>query len=367
HPLYHGGELRYTWEQAKINLRIAKENYDKTKEDYLMELLKAYYDYVKAIKNFEVQDALLKDLEQDLAMSKKEFDKGVSTIVDFLNVQSQYNQAYYSYLSSENTLNLAKSNFLQLLNLDKDPTINIKVDTNLVFKEYNIDLEKCIQLAYENRTDLKINELSLKSAELGEKVARSRQMPRVDLTGMVGRSGETFVPSKLQTTDEYFVGAKVSIPWGPNTMDYSYTNEHIAPSLTVFTPTENLIHSVKLNLLNNLESYTEVQRSEVIKEQAYADLIKAKQTAATQVREAYFNYQESALKVKNSLANKELYQKELIIIKQKRAMGESQTADVVSAKMKLAGEETNYHAVLIENIIAIAKVNKAIGIRNYFK
>ncbi len=72
HPLYHGGELRYTWEQAKVNLKIAQESCAKTIEDYTSELVKAYYDYIKAIRNFDTQGALLKELEQDLAMSKKE-------------------------------------------------------------------------------------------------------------------------------------------------------------------------------------------------------------------------------------------------------------------------------------------------------
>jgi outer membrane protein TolC len=367
HPLYHGGELKNTWKQAKMNFEITKENYEKTKEDYCIELIRAYYDYTKTIRNFKIQEDLLKELEKDIEMAKKEHDAGLSALVDFLNVQTQYNQAHYSYLSSQNTLSLAKLSFLQLLNLDNDPESNITVDTEIIFKEYDIDLDECIKLAYENRSDLKINELGLKAAELGAKVAKSQQLPKIDLTTTVGKSAETFAPGALQMSDEWFVGAKVSVPWGPNTMNYSYTNEHIAPSLTVYGPTENEVHSVRFNILDNLAMYTEEKRSEVIREQAYSELLKGKQTAATQVREAYFNYQESLLKVKNSRANKELYEKELTIIKERRLMNEAQAQDVVSSKVKLAGEEINYNSALIENILAIAKLNKAIGIKDYFK
>jgi outer membrane protein TolC len=367
HPLYHGGELKYTWEQAKMNLKIAKENYDKTKEDYTLELTKAYYDYAKLLKNFDVQGKLLKDLEGDLAVAKKEYDGNITSLIDFLNVQSQYNQAYYAYLSSENTLSLARLNFLQLLNLDNDPSIDIKLSTQLVFKEHNMDLEECIKLAYENRTDLKINELSLKAAEYGERVAKSQQAPKIDLTGTIGKAGEVYTPGNLQLSNDWFLGAKLNVPWGPNTLNYSYTDEHLAPSLTVFEPTKNQIHSFRFNILDNMGVYTEVQRTEVTRQQAYSDLLKGKQTAATQVREAYFNYQESVLKVKNSLANKELYAKELAVSLEKRAMDEAQTQDIVQAKVKLAGEETNYNAMVAENILAVAKMNKAIGIKNYFK
>jgi len=163
------------------------------------------------------------------------------------------------------------------------------------------------------------------------------------------------------------VGAKVNVPWGPDTLNYSYTNDNIAPSLTVFTPTSSITHSVKFNILDNLASYTEAQRSEIIYNQAYSDLVKAKQTAATEVREAYFNYQETVLKLRNSGANKELYQKELAIMKEKRLMNEAQTQDVVQVKVKLATEETNYNAALIENLVAVAKLNKAVGIKNYLQ
>jgi len=367
HPLYHGGELKFTWEQAKVNLKIAQENYDKTKEDYILELTKAYYDYLKAIRNFNAQEALLKDLENDLAMAKKEHEVEVSSLVGFLNVQSQYNQAYYSYLSSENSLSLAKLNFLQLLSLDQDDGVKIKIDTELIFKECAIDLEECIKLAYENRADLKINDLSLQAAEFGEKVAKSQQSPKIDLTGTVGKAGEVATPGKLRMSDDWFIGAKASLPWGPNTMNYSYTNENIAPSLTSFQPTKDSVHSVRLNILDNLVSYTEAQRSEVTRQQAYSDLVKGKQTAATQVREAYFNYQESALKVKTSVQNRELYNRELAVMKEKRSMNEAETQDLVSAKIKLAGEDINYTSAVIENKIAIAKLNKAIGIRDHFK
>ena len=367
HPLYHGGELRYTWEQAKMNLKISKENYDKTKEDYILELTKAYYDYVRTLKNFDIQDRLLKELERDLTTAKKEYEANIISLIDFLNVQSQYNQAYYSYLSSENTLSLARLNFLQLLNLDNDPSIDVKIDKELVFKDHKIDLEDCIKLAYEHRTDLKINELSLKAAEYGEKIAKSQSAPKIDLTGTIGKAGEVYTPGNLQLSNDWFLGAKVSVPWGPNSLNYSLTKEKLAPSLTVFTPTQNEIHSFRFNILDNLGSYTEIQRSEVTKQQAYSDLLKGKQVAATQVREAYFNYQESTLKVKNSLANKELYEKELAVIKERRLMNEAQTQDIAQAKVKLAGEETNYNAVLVENILAVEKLNKAIGIRNHFK
>ncbi len=367
HPLYHGGELRYTWEQAKVNLRISQENYEKTKEEYLLQLSKAYYDYVKAIKNLEIQDYLLKDLEKDLAISKKEYESKITGLVDFLNVQSQYNQAYYASLSSDNTLSLAKSNFLQLLNLDRNSTIDIKINTEMLFKDFNIDLSKCLELAYQKRTDLKINELGLKSAELGEKVAASQQLPKIDLTGSVGKAGEALNPGNLQLSNDWFVGAKVNVPWGPNSVNYSLTKEDVAPSVSVFQPTKDTTSSFRFNILDNLASYTEAKRSEVNRQQAYADMVKGKQTVETEVREAYFSYQESVIKVKNSIANKDLYKKELEIIKQKRLMDEAQTQDLVAAKVKLSGEESNYVSVLVDNVEALEKLNKAIGERGYFK
>ncbi|NQU74654.1 MAG: TolC family protein, partial [Candidatus Omnitrophica bacterium] len=367
HPLYSGGELHHTWEQAKVNLEISKDNYKKTEEDYSIELFKAYYELAKTTNNLEVQENLLKDLGQDISMVKKEYEVGVATLVEFLNVQSQYNQAYYSHLSAENNLKLAKSNFLQLLNLDQDPTVNVKIDTKLVFEEHDVDLEECISLAYKNRIDLKMNELRLESAQLGARVAKSQHLPKVDLTGTLGRSAESFDPAKLQMSDSWSVGAKVSVPWGPNTMNYSYRNERISPSLTVFTPTVNEINSVKFGILDNLGRYTEAKRGEITKEEAYSDLIKGKQKAASEVREAYFSYQESSLKVKNALANKELYQKEIVIVKQKRLIGEAQTQDVTSAKVKIATEEVNYNSTVVDNIVAAANLSKAIGIKDYLK
>jgi len=367
HPLYHGGELRYTWKQAKINLEISEKNLEKTKNDFVEEFIKAYYDLAKADNNFSVQEALLKELDKDMAMAKKEFDANLITLVNFLNIQSQYNQVYYAGLSSANSLSLARSNFMQLLSIENSAGLSIELKPDMSFKEYSVDLEKCIRLAYEHRTDLKINELTLKSAGFGKRVAKSQHLPSVDLTGTMGRSGEAFSPGTLQMSDEYYLGAKVNVPWGPNTASYSFTKENIAPSLTVFSPTDNSVHSMKFNILDNLAGYTDSKRAEVIYEESFSDLLKGKQTAATEVREAYFSYQESVLKVKNAIANKELYEKELFITKEKRLLNEAQTLDIISTKVKLATEESNYNSALADNLIAIAKLNKAIGIKGYFK
>lgn len=367
HPLYHGGELRYTWEQAKANLKIAKENYKKTIEDYTSELVRSYYTLVKAERNYKVQERLLNDLKKYLSISKAEYEKDIVPLVDFLNVQSEYNRVYYASLSSQNNLMLSRVNFLQLLNLDETEFAELKIDTEIEFKEFDIDIDKCIKLAYENRPELKIKELALEVAEYGQKVAKSRQLPQIDLTGMVGRSGEVFTPSDIQLSDEWFLGAMVNIPWGPNTLTYSYKNENIAPSLTVFTPTENEVHSLKLSLLDNLSSYTDIKKAEVDRQQAFADYLRTKQTISAEVREAYFKYQEAVLMVKNSLANQELYEKELLITKEKRSINEAETLDIVLAEEKLASEKINYNSVLTDYIIALKDLNKAIGIKDYFK
>ncbi|MFH1848183.1 MAG: TolC family protein, partial [Candidatus Omnitrophota bacterium] len=367
HPLYHGGELKYTWEQSKANLRIAEENYKKSIEDFAHEVIKTYYELVKTEKNSKVQENLLKELESDLDMAKKEYDAELLTLVEFLNVQAQYNQAYYANLSSQNSLSLARLHFLQLLNLDRKPDISTRVGTDLKFKELNVDLEECVALAYENRADLKINELSLEAAVHGEKVAGSQQLPWVDLTGRIGRSGEAFAADELQMSDDWFVGAKINIPWGPNTMKYSYTDENIAPSLTTFTPTDNEIHSLTFDVLDNLSSFTESQQAEVTRQRALADLLKLRQTIAAEVREAYFSYQETILKVKNSLANHELYKKELLIVEEKRSINEAQTSDVIGSKVKVAGEETNYNSLLADYALAVEKLNKVIGVKDYFR
>ena len=57
-PIFHGGELVFIASQARINLEIVENDYDRVKNGLILKVEKAYYSLDKAIKFLEVQRVL---------------------------------------------------------------------------------------------------------------------------------------------------------------------------------------------------------------------------------------------------------------------------------------------------------------------
>ena len=210
----------------------------------------------------------------------------------------------------------------------------------------------------------------VKSAELGERIAQSQTWPQLDVMGKYVKAAEEFEPRALgwNLRNERFLGITASFPWGSHTAEVAHKRGKLAPTVTTFeSDTKYNTDLYKLTLFDSLDRYTNIKSAYIAHQQALSDLRDVKQKIHSEVREAFYNLREAEIKIKGSLNNLKLYEKELLSAQVRKELNEATIPEVMDAKIKLFSEKMNFNSALADIYLAISSLNKAVGIGGYFK
>jgi len=369
-PIFYGGELIYSVQQAKVNLQVVKKDYERIKNDLIFQVKKAYYSLDKAKKVVTIQARLKEQITKFYNIAKTAYEAEAIAQVEFLKLTSQYNQIMFQFTSAEGDLSVANLLLQHVMNIDKEIEI-APVEEPVVIK---LDLEDCYSLAYLNRPEIKISQLALEYFKYEEKIMKSRtDWPRVDLLGSYGNTREDFVKDDLiggqdprGLGPEYYIGTKVSLPiWG-STLGYAYTKEKWQPVVSAFHGTEATTHSTTFSLFDKLGDISQVKEAELEYMKSLNENNKTKQDITLEVKEAFFQYKKAILLMDLAKSKVEYQSRQVEILDIQRQLGELQYSNVVEEMIRLAEEEFSYAQAISDYYVSIASLNKAIGIDDYF-
>lgn len=364
-PLYQGGRLKATYDQASVNLEINILQYDKIIQDLDHEARKAYMNVMQQQENLSLYKELVAELKQDFNMTKKLSRQKLNTRVEFLNVKSKYKQALYQVASIKKDLALTKAQLLQVLNLDEQMLGDVEPVT--AYSELDLSLEKLLRQMRLNRPDLHITELELKLGELGKKIGHSEKGLKVEISGSVGRSASHYDTEELDWKNDFSGGIKLSKPFGGNTVGSSFLHDDTSAKLGQSTRTRSQTGSVYISLLDNIKSLSDAMESDILLMEATQKLIEAKRTAAIDVKENFYNYQKSVIQKQGLDEEIELNEREVTITKQKKELNLAQMSELVDSKIKLAGTHMSLNEVIVYYHISLSGINKSIGLVNFYK
>lgn len=364
-PLYQGGRLKATYDQARINLKIEEFKYNKISQELEFEVRKAFMNVVKFQLDISLFNKVLGDLKKDLRVSKKLYKQHLKTKVEYLNVQSKYQHVKYNLASTRKDLEIAKSQLLALLNLDiseLSPVVPVRS-----YSKLDIVLEKLLHQMRLHLPDLQITELELKLAELGRKIGHSGKDFKVDLSGSVGRSASHYDVETLEWKNDFSGGVKISKAFGGNTVGTSYLYDDTSAKLGQSTRTLSKTGSAQISLLDNLKSLSDAKESDIALRESSQKLIEEKRSAIIEVKKNFYNYQKSVIQIEGLREEVKLNKEEVIVTRQKKELNMAQLSELVDAKVKLANSSSAVHEALAFYHIALAGINKSIGLANYYK
>ncbi|MBA7465967.1 hypothetical protein ES707_01139 [subsurface metagenome] len=361
--LYQGGKFKSTLTQAKVKLEMAEKKYEKTEQDLIFDVKKAYYNLVSSQANVYEQEKLLRQAESILEEAKKKHRLKLVTKEELLNVQSQHNQVRYQKISEEKDCSLALLTLKQLLNLDEP--VSVEVDTELDFQDLGISLENCLEVAGEHNLNLAISKLSMKFAEMGKKIARSDQKFKIDLTGFYGRGGGAYKTEELKLSHSWYAGIKVSKTLGGSTISSGYTSDQTNPKLGQTSRTESNTGSVTLSLFDNLKNLSQEKEADIEYEKAVNEVKKTEKKMESEVKESYFNYEKSLIQIEAISKEIEFRKEQEKIAREKGKLNLVRNSEVLAVEINLTSARTSYNEALAYYHVALASLNKAIGIEKY--
>ena len=204
-PIYSGGRIKYGIKSAEYLVEASKLNTENDKNAIAYNISQAYNNLFKA-------NEVVKLLKENLTSSQKRDESfiklennGVIARNDRLKAQLQTSNTELQLMEAENNYSIANINMDLLLGLPDNT--KIEVDSNYIGED---DLGKpddyYLNLARENRNDIKALDYQRKAAALGTKSAKAEHLPSLAFTGGYVAAD---IPKLLTITNAVNVGVGI--------------------------------------------------------------------------------------------------------------------------------------------------------------
>ena len=407
-PIFNGGVLWNTFLQEKANLEAKKKQYDKTLAELVWDVSKAYFEYQRALQTSEEHRVVVEKMKRFSEMSEEKFKEKIISEIEHLNVQSLYSQMQFDLESANQELEIAKLDMQKYLDLSVNDSVSIAKTYNLddvvqgqaipagsavgaksvpdVFKGEGKapELSKLIDLSYGHRSELQVEAAKLQATRLGERIRWGEFLPKANLTYQFGALGEAYrdpvaalasvtgggvgMRNDPQLKKEWQLMLEMNWNVGGNKVNYTYSRDYKAPSITQFDQASGSIlrkNGVTFGVLDGLDAFVNVKQAEVDKLNQVVELEKAEKQVLQDVKQAYYDFQKSVIQV-NSTAKRLEYRRRLRDFAEHRlSKKEIELSEYLQAESDLVREKAELHKALKDYFSARAALNHAVGIQDF--
>ena len=365
--IFDGGRSVFRLHQAELSQKITQENFNAVKQRLIYQVKQAYYRLIQCQTVVKAQKALYEEAKKFLDMTEEQYKLGCISRIEFLNVESKFNQVGYTLLASQQVLSLAKLKFQQVLNLEVP--FALEIDAELDYNpELKINLERCLNLALHNRPEIKISRLSLAVSKYGEKIAKRKTWPELSLVGSIGESGEAYTSDILRMKENWSILGKLRWSFGGSSFDYSHHRQKVNPTEIAETnlTTEARTHSFKFGLLDDLEYFSKSKEAEIVFQKTMNDYHELRQKITLEVKEAYFLYERVKIMLEAVESKIKYYKKEVEIAELRKSLDIIPLSGLLEVKINLNEQEISYAKAVMECYLALAALDRAIGISFFY-
>jgi outer membrane protein len=330
-PLFTGFRLSSLRSAAKYNFTASEYEYNAAANDYVIQILEAFWNFYNAQKIVELMKEQLVTLENHLADTKNFMDNGLATMNDVLKLEVQYSGLELKLIEAENNHDIARIIFNRIIGYDLNSQTEIIVSS----VEPSIDelaLDELIVESKQNRDELKSLKNRVLASDESVSAANSGWFPSVYLfaNAYYNRPNQRIMPARDEFRDTWDVG--VSLNW--DLWNWGYTSAQTSQAEELKIQTETALSQLK-----------EAIEIEVTREFLnYNKSFKKVEVARKSVGQAKENYRLTNEKYENQLVS---------------------SSDLIDAQTYLLEAETNLISALVNFHISKVRLEKAAGRKVY--
>lgn len=360
--IWTGGKYRSLYNQSRVNLAVARKNYEKSKAEFVFEVTQAYYNFVFAKEKLKNKLELKRIIEELLVIAEKQFNAKALTLSEILEARSQLEEVNFQVKQIQNDYDLALLAIQQLLS----QTLNVKIDVADIPEPFifNLDENKLTEVAYKNRRDYQVNKLLVLFNKYAVEIAKKKEKFNVELSGSYGKKDEYYVSEQVDLQNEYYIGVKVSKSFGPHTLEANVIDQDKVPQVGATTSSNFNSEEVALKLWDQ-KTKTTVTEANIAYHKALSDLENSKRSLIHDIRSSIYSVYEAEAKIKNDKSLAALASEELRSTRAKQKADQASIVQVMRAESKTWNEKTDLLSDQADYYINIAKLNKNVGIQNY--
>ena len=323
-PLFVGGQLKSSFNQAKYNHLSSEESLRQSKQMTVFNTKRAFFGYLLSQEFVKVAEEAVTVAEKHLNNVQTLYEVGMSSKFDLLRSEVQLANLKPQLIKAKNNVKVAELGLKTILGVDLAQPIEI--DGELTYTPFEPDLEEALQTALQNRPE--IQQLDYQKLMAGEllKMSRGSRYPTVAVTGAFN-----FWADKLNFKEE---------TW------QSYYAINLAVSIPLF---RGFVSSAQI-----AQSKSMIREIELGKK-GLEDMVRF------EVRQAILKLEEAKESLLSQEKNVEQAEESLRIAELNFAEGLATTLDVSSVQAALSQAKTNYSQALFDYVVSLAELDKAVG------
>jgi outer membrane protein TolC len=189
-PIFSGFSRLTQYDISALGLDIAELVEQETRQDLILEVKTAYFEVLQKEKLEKVAQQATTQLQAQSKVSKNFYEVGMVPKNDFLQAEVELANAQQDFVVAQNNVQLARSRFNTVLRRSVDATFTI--EDVLTYEVFTRTYEDCVETAMEQRTEMKVADLEVETAEKGVKLTKSDYYPSIDLLANYYKRGEDF-------------------------------------------------------------------------------------------------------------------------------------------------------------------------------
>jgi len=328
-PLLRNRSIDVSRQQLKVtkaSREISDVQFRQTVINTVAAVKKAYYDVIAAIDNLVAQRKSL-DLAKKL-LDENQIKVRVGTLapLDVVQAESEVAGREEGVINAETLLAAAEDNLKQQIFPQNDPAtwaLRISPTDRPSADRREVDTDRAIENALQNRTDLAAARKGLEIDDVNLRLAKSLQLPGLDLVAAYGTTGV----GGTQLRDATGQPLPDPIPGGyGDAIDDVFGRDF---------PTWTLGINVSYPILNR-SAKANAARARLAREQTVASLTRLELQVAAEVRAAARNVDANYKRVESTRAARVLQERRLDAEEKKFAAGMSTNFLVTQAQRDLA-------------------------------
>lgn len=325
-PIYTGGKLSGTIDQAKANYKYYLVGEQKAYNDMRETVTNSYYGMLQADNVQNLSRESVNRLEEHLKNVKAQYDVGVVAKVDVLRSEVELADAQQTLIQAENAYHIAEATLNKIVGLPMDTTL--KLQDSMQYTPYDNDMKYCLDYAAEHRPDLEQARQNVEAAKGALKVARSGYMPQVSASASQNWNDTNWPGDE---NGNWSVGVGVSM----NIFDTGVTLSKI--------------HGAEADLAKAEESYRDAVDSIML-----------------EVRSTYLNLREAEKRIKTTEVAVAKAEEDYHIAQVRYMAGVGTNTDVLDAQVALTDAQNNYVQSLYDYNTSKTSLETAIGVPMIF-
>jgi TolC family type I secretion outer membrane protein len=308
---------------AQLNLDASRSDLDATRAQTILAVKQAYFGLLKGQRNLDVAKETVGQYQQHLDQANGFFEVGVKPKFDVTKAEVDLSNAQLSLITADNALKIARVTLNNAMGLSNAP--EYRIEDSLAFVKKDLTLAKALDTTMQNRPEILATERRVKAAEENVSLAKKGFFPVISGSAAYSRASINDASFKQ---DGWNAGVSVSIP-----------------------------------IFSGFLTYHQVKEADANYNAAKANYDLLKLNIVLEVQQAYLNLVAAADRIPTSELAQRQATENLDIASGRYAAGVGNPIEVTDAQVTYTNAKTTYTQALYDYNVAIANLDKSMGIK----